>query len=228
LLGGRRSVGYTSAMASKKATKKAAHATERAAPKSTAKQAPTSTDKPTHAALIRGINVGGHNLLPMTVLHAFFTDAGCSSVQTYIQSGNVVFHASSALAAKLPKLLGAQLAKHLGRSVDVSLMLRDSAALARAIEDNPYPDAVAQPKTLHLGFLEQAPSQEQIARLNQQQSAIDQFTVRGKELYLFTPDGIGRSKLTNSFFAKLGTPCTMRNWNTVLKLHSMLTAGAEK
>ena len=214
-------------MASKKATKKAAHPAKRAAPKSSEKQAPASTEKPTHAALIRGINVGGHNLLPMTLLHAFFTDAGCRSVQTYIQSGNVVFHASPALAAKLPKLLGAQLGKHLGRSADVSVILRDSAALTRAIEHNPYPDAAAQPKTLHLGFLEQAPSHEQIARLNVQQSPSDQFTVRGKELYLFTPGGIGRSKLTMSFFAKLGTPCTMRNWNTVLKLHSMLTP-AEK
>ncbi|MDB4991633.1 MAG: hypothetical protein JWN04_6811 [Myxococcaceae bacterium] len=175
-----------------------------------------------YAALIRGINVGGHNALPMQTLRTLFVEAGCSDVRTYIQSGNVVFQASAKLASSLPKQLGAQIAKHLKREADVSVVVRSAQELDQVIADNPYPQAAEAPKTVHVGFLEQAPSADKVALLSPKQSSTDVFEVRGKQLYLFTPEGYGRSKLTMSFFAKLDTPCTMRNWNTVLKLHSML------
>lgn len=224
-------------MATKKSASKAA-AAKRKAP-AAARKVPAKKRKPpaaeapkkanaagkaNHAALIRGINVGGHNALPMSVLSGFFVEAGCTDVRTYIQSGNLVFHASASEALALPKRIGKAIAQYLKRDVDVSVVVRSTAELARAIADNPYPSATEAPKTLHVGFLEAAPSAANIARLNVNQSATDKFTVHGKQLYLHTPLGYGKSKLTMAFFAKLGTPCTMRNWNTVLKLQSMLTS----
>ncbi|MDB4971902.1 MAG: hypothetical protein JWN48_243 [Myxococcaceae bacterium] len=178
-----------------------------------------------HVALIRGINVGGHNPLPMKVLSALFVEAGCTEVRTYIQSGNVVFRASPELAAKLSAQLGGAIAKQLGRALDCAVMIRSARELAGVIETNPYPgEAASDPKCVHVGFLEQAPTAAKKALLDPKRSLTDRFEVHGKELYWHTPEGLGRSKLTTAFFAKLGSPCTLRNWNTVLKLQSMLDA----
>jgi uncharacterized protein (DUF1697 family) len=178
-----------------------------------------------YLALIRGINVGKDNALPMAQLSSLFIDAGCSDVRTYIQSGNVVFRAPDELASGLPTLIGAQLARQLGRQRDISVVLRSRDELAHAIACNPYADALADPKSVHLAFLEEAPSAARVARLDPQQSETDRFAVLGKHLYLHTPHGYGRGKLTMRFFAQLGTPCTLRNWNTVRRLEALLADG---
>jgi uncharacterized protein (DUF1697 family) len=168
----------------------------------------------THVALLRGINLAGKNRLPMKDLAAIFTDAGCGSVTTYIQSGNVVFEAKAALARLLPALVEKAIADTFGYHVPV--VTRTGAELRRIVGGNPFLRSGADPATLHVAFLDVAPGAARVKTLDPARSAPDAFTVRGRDIYLHCPNGFGRTKLTNAYFdSKLGTTSTVRNWNTV-------------
>jgi len=176
-----------------------------------------------HVALLRAINVAGRNILPMKDLVALFEAAGCADVRTYIQSGNVVYRAPAALAARLPQLLHARIEERFG--LDVPVVTRTARELARAARSNPYLLAGADAAACHLAFLAAKPSAAQIASLDPKRSPPDAFTVVGREIYLHCPKGLGGSKLTNQYFdAKLGTTSTVRNWRTVLTLLEMTAA----
>jgi uncharacterized protein (DUF1697 family) len=169
-------------------------------------------------ALMRGINVGGKNKLPMRDLAALFTEAGCAAVTTYIQSGNVVCRASRALARELPAVIEGAIHQRFG--LKVPLVLRSAAELAEIVRGNPFPGAAAD--TLHVAFLAAAPNPSQVAGLDPQRSPPDEFAVQGREIYLCFKNGVARSKLTNAYFdTKLATTTTVRNWRTVLKLLDM-------
>jgi uncharacterized protein (DUF1697 family) len=171
-----------------------------------------------HVALLRGINVGGKNMLPMTELARLFEAAGATSVETYIQSGNVVFRASKVegLVAKVE----AQIAKRFG--FEVPVVLRSAAELAAVVDRNPFLRAGVDADLLHVAFLAGAPDAKLAAALDPNRSPGDAFDVRGREIFLHLPGGVARSKLTNAWFdSKLGTTTTIRNWRTVLKLLEM-------
>ncbi len=177
----------------------------------------------THLALLRGINVGGNNLLPMKDLARMFEDAGCRDVRTYIQSGNVIFEAP-AEALGIGDKVAAAIAKRFGFRTPV--ILRTSQQLLKTIRENPFLPAVADQRWLHVYFLANRASASAIAGLDPNRSAPDVFHVLGQEIYLHLPNGMGRSKLTNAYFdSKLSTTCTARNWATVLKLSEMMLAG---
>lgn len=174
----------------------------------------------THVALLRGINVGGKNMLPMKDLVKMFRDAGCSNVRTYIQSGNVIFEAPAG-APGIGDKVSATIAKHFGFRIPV--ILRTSQQLLKTIRDNPFLPAVEDQRWLHVYFLADAPNAGAIAGLDPERSTPDVFHVRGQEIYLHLPNGMGRSKLTNAYFdSKLSTISTARNWATVLKLSEMM------
>jgi uncharacterized protein (DUF1697 family) len=174
----------------------------------------------THVALLRGINVGGNNPLPMKDLARLFSDAGCTNVRTYIQSGNVIFDAA-ADAPKVTSTVSAQIQKKFGYRIPV--ISRTAEQLIQTIESNPYLKSVADERWLHVYFLAGAPNAAAIASLDPTRSAPDAFHVLGQEIFLHLPNGMGRSKLTNAYFdAKLSTTCTARNWATVLKLAEMM------
>ena len=174
----------------------------------------------THVALLRGINVGGNNILPMKDLARMFADAGCSNVRTYIQSGNVVFE-KPAGGAKLGDAIAANIEKRFGFHVPV--ILRTQEQLRKTIRGNPYLAPDIDEKWLHVYFLAHPPNAGAIAALDANRSTPDRFHVLGQEIYLHLPNGMGRSKLTNAYFdSKLSTTCTARNWATVLKLAEMM------
>jgi uncharacterized protein (DUF1697 family) len=176
----------------------------------------------THVALLRGINVGGNNMLPMKELAQIFSDAGCTGVRTYIQSGNVIFDAPAG-APGICDGIKARIEKRYGYRVP--LILRTSAQLRKTIRDNPYLKAGADEKALHVYFLADSPTASAIAALDPGRSAPDVFHLRGQEIYLYLPNGMARTKLTNAYFdSKLSTVCTARNWATVLKLSEMMDA----
>ncbi len=176
-----------------------------------------------HIALLRGLNVGGANRLPMTALAAAFTDAGCTDVRTCIQSGNVLFTAPPAAADRLPALIAKSLADRHG--VKTPVILRTAAELADAIEHNPFLKAGADPATLHLAFLADAPSPKHAAALDPDRSPGDAFHLRKHDLYLHFPSGLARTKLTNAYLdSTLATTSTVRTWRTVLKLHELAAA----
>jgi uncharacterized protein (DUF1697 family) len=174
----------------------------------------------THVALLRGINVGGKNMLPMKDLAGMFDAAGCTDVRTYMQSGNVIFEAPAGAPGIADKIT-ANIEKRFGFRIPV--ILRTSRQLLKAIRDNPFLAAVEDQRWLHVYFLANAPNARAIAGLDPARSAPDAFHVRGQEIYLHLPNGMGRSKLTNAYFdAKLSTISTARNWATVLKLSEMM------
>lgn len=182
-----------------------------------ARTPPRSQSSARYVALLRGVNVGGRNRLPMADLAALFTTAGCRDVQTYIQSGNVVFAASPALVKKLPAQIGAALSDHLSHPVGV--VIRSGCELVRILRENPIGGPMVDPAHLHVAFLESTPSPARIASLDPARSPGDTFAVRGAEIYLHLPGGVARTRLTNAYFdARLGTTSTLRNWRTVQKL----------
>ncbi len=171
----------------------------------------------TYIALLRGINVGGKNKLPMKVLAELFRDAGCEHVQTYIQSGNVVSQAMPALASRIPALIAKAISESFGYRVPV--VTRTADELREIARDNPFLRSDADPKTLHVVFLMERPATDGVADLDPTRSTPDAFLVRGREIYLQCPGGMARTKLTNQYFdSRLGTTSTARNWRTVLKL----------
>ena len=170
-----------------------------------------------HVALLRGINVGGKNPLPMKDLTAMFVAAGCREVVTYIQSGNVVFEASAALATKVSAVIERAIATRHGHRVPV--VMRSAVELAAVARDNPFLSKGADPGTLHLAFLAETPAAAKLAALDPARSPPDAFVVQGRDIFLYLPGSVAKTKLSNAYFdAKLGTTSTVRNWRTVLKL----------
>lgn len=174
------------------------------------------------AALLRGINVGGKNSLPMKDLAALFVKAGCGKVTTYIQSGNVVFQADRVLAERLSGVVAGAILKNFG--IQVPVIIRSAPAMSKIAVGNPFLKSGSDIEALHVAFLTVSPSAAQVQSLDPERSPGDKFRVQGSEVYLYCPNGFGRSKLTNQYFdSKLKTTSTIRNWKTVLKLVDMLT-----
>ncbi|MGC2110271.1 MAG: DUF1697 domain-containing protein [Candidatus Korobacteraceae bacterium] len=178
---------------------------------------------PTCVGLLRGINVGGKHILPMKQLAEFFTQENCGNVRTYIQSGNVVFSASPATLAKLADRISKRIEQRFG--FPSPLILRRPEEIAQVVRDNPFLHAGLPEKTLHVYFLAGEPSTDAVKNLDPDRSAPDAYHVRGREIYLYLPNGMARTKLTSAYFdSKLSTVCTARNWATVLKLLEMTQA----
>jgi len=166
-----------------------------------------------YVALLRGINVGGNNKLPMKDLVSICEGAGCTDVVTYIQSGNVVFSSSKDVAKAIEAAINK---KH---KLSVPVVIRTDKELAAIVKSHPFDD---DEEHLHVMFLADAPSAAQVKALDPQRSPGDEYVVKGNEIFIRAPNGVGRSKLTTTYFdAKLKTVSTMRNWRTVLKLHEL-------
>ena len=177
----------------------------------------------TYVALLRGINVAGKNKLPMKDLVAIFERAGCGRVRTYIQSGNVVFDAPAPLAERLPSLVPAEIQRRAG--LRVPLVVRASGELLKVVRGNSFVGEGAAPRALHVLFLADEPGKKERDALDPRRALPDRFLVRGREVYLFCPNGLGRTKLTNAYFDRaLGTTSTGRNWRTVTTLAAMCEA----
>ncbi|HTX27350.1 MAG TPA: DUF1697 domain-containing protein [Streptosporangiaceae bacterium] len=182
-----------------------------------------------HVALLRGINVGGRNKVPMAELREVVASLGHTGVTTYIQSGNVLFSTEETDTAGLASALEAAITAKFGVNSPVVVLSRDE--LARILSDNPYagePD----PKLVHVVFLGAEPSAELLDRIRAAQSSAaaaggrDSITVIGKALYLHTPDGFGNSELSQVLFRIAGTgkhkvAATARNWSTSTTLLSL-------
>lgn len=166
--------------------------------------------------LLRGINVGGKNRLPMKELRAYMTSLQLYDVETYIQSGNAVFRAGEGVVAGLPTRLASTIEAHHGYSPQVLILSR--AEWRVAMDSNPFPEAEAEPETLHLFFLASTPHEPDLDLLRASQLPSERFQLTDEVFYLHAPDGIGRSKLASKIGRSLGVEMTARNWRTVVKL----------
>jgi uncharacterized protein (DUF1697 family) len=172
-----------------------------------------------YVALFRGINVGGRHALPMQDLRQIMASLGCANIKTYIQSGNVVFDAEAepdALAAGIRRQIGRQFGFE---PVTLILAADEFRAIAAA---NPYPDAVVEPRSLHVTFLAQEPPSPDLGALRELRAGGEAFTLGEGAFYLHAPGGIGRSRLAARVEACLGVGTTSRNWNTVAKLLALI------
>ncbi len=174
-------------------------------------------------ALLRGINVGGRNRLPMKELAAIFLDAGCAHVQTYIQSGNVIFRSEPSLEKQIPSVISAEILNRFGYTVPT--ITRTAQELAEIVRVNPFANASVDSAKLHVVFLADRPDTAAVELLDPHRSPGDEFAVLGSEVYLHCPDGFAGTRLSNSYFdSMLSTTSTTRNWRTTLKLLELAEA----
>lgn len=179
-----------------------------------------------YAALLRGINVGGRNRVPMPELKALFEKAGHEDVVTYIQSGNVVFRSRTADAATLAADLERRIETAFGPAVAV--VLRSPDELAEIAVGNPFLTAGSDTSKLYVVFLRSQPAPGALERLDAGRSPGDEFRLTGRDLYLRLPTGAGRTKLTLDYFERiLGVKGTARNWNTLLRLCALTGVSPE-
>lgn len=173
---------------------------------------------PKYIALLRGINVSGQKLIKMEDLRAIFSDMGFKNVQTYIQSGNVIFETPAQDANKLAVKIQKGLVKALG--YEVPTVVRTSEAFKNIVIQNTFARLKAPKGSKnYVAFLSAAPTTEQVDFLHSLNSAVDLFHVNGTELYLIIDETKGKSVFTNVFVEKkLKMYATTRNWNTVCKL----------
>jgi uncharacterized protein (DUF1697 family) len=163
-------------------------------------------------ALLRGINLGARNKIAMGDLRELFAGLGAEDVTTHVQSGNVVYAGAvdaSAIEARIKRDLG----------LEITVLVRSAAELDRVVKRNPFAKEASEPKQLHVTFLAEKAPASRVKELDPERSPGDEFSVAGREVYLYCPKGYGVSKLSNDYFEKkLGVPATTRNWNTVTKL----------
>src|SRR5215218_7256138 len=173
----------------------------------------------TYIALLRGINVGGTNVLPMKDLVSLLENIGSQNVKTHIQSGNAVFQSEEENASLLSNKIRATIKKSYG--FEPQVLLLEPEEIERAVESNPFPEAESEPKTLHVHFLASMPKNPDLDALKSIESERERFVLKDGVLYLHAPDGIGRSKLAANAEKLLGVPVTSRNWRTVRKIMDM-------
>lgn len=176
-----------------------------------------------YALLVRGINVGKGNTLPMADLRAMLEALGAAEVATYIQSGNAVL--SSALEPEeLTAAVEAALERRMGRPVATTV--RTQAELEAVVAANPFAEVADTPKFLCVTFLSAPPGAGALAALEAADFGDDRWQLSGREIYSWHPRGQGRSPLAEAI-QKLRLPgtTTTRNWNTVLRLRAMLGGG---
>ena len=167
-------------------------------------------------ALLRGINLGAHNRVPMPRLRELLGELGYEDVETVVQSGNIVL-SSSLKAADLEKTLQQQIAAEF--DVDTPVVVRTPAQLAKVVSENPLPDAVAAPKLFQVSFCTAKIGAAVARELESADLGDEQVAVRGREVYAFHANGIQKSPLVKLLTdKKLGVTATARNWNTVTKL----------
>lgn len=175
-----------------------------------------------YVALLRGVNVGGRHQVPMARLRELAEDLGYDDVATYVQSGNLVL-SSSAKADAVGAVLSEALQQEFGFTVDV--VMRSAAQIAAIINKDVLGDIADDDAKRAVGFLAGKPSPKAVKALDSDEFSPEQFAVVGSELYLWCPNGLGRSKLAAApWHRRLGVPLTVRNWRTVTKLLAMLDA----
>jgi uncharacterized protein (DUF1697 family) len=171
----------------------------------------------TYIALFRGINIGGHHLLPMKNLEGLFKGMGFQQVKTYIQSGNVVFKSTLIDKNNIAKEISSRILKYHGFAPAVLLL--EISELQDAINNNPF--KTTDGKALHFFFLESYSKHPDLEGMKAIKRESEQFRLHHKIFYLYAPEGVGHSKLALKVEKSLGVPVTGRNWNTVRELISL-------
>ncbi|WP_303919647.1 DUF1697 domain-containing protein [Draconibacterium sediminis] len=175
----------------------------------------------TYVAILRGINVSGKNKIKMDALKSSFSSLGFNQVQTYIQSGNVVFRYQEASSDNLEELINKQIRNDFG--FEVPVLVLEEKELANIVKNNPLAgDENREAQFLHVTFLKEHPANVNNEKITAHVKAGEQFAISDGAIYLYCPHGYGKTKLNNNFFeSQLKVSATTRNWKTTLKLLEM-------
>lgn len=175
----------------------------------------------TFISMLRGINVSGQKQIHMVDLRAAYEAIGLEKVRSYVQSGNILFSSTESDPARL----GAQIQEQIERSFGFTtpVIIREAAEFQKVLTNNPFLNAhQADPASLHVTFLSAGPSESALGAIKNPSKDGDEFVLAGGEVYVYCPNGYGRTKLNNTFFEKkLGVSATTRNWKTVNALYQM-------
>src|SRR5262245_428214 len=175
-----------------------------------------------HIGLLRGVNVGGNNMVAMRDLVELAGRLGLREARTLLQSGNLIFDGDGRSAADLERALEAATRRRF--DLEIAFMVRTAKEWQGVIGANPFPkDASTRPKFLMVMSLKDAPARAAVSALEAAITGPEVVHVTGRHAYFVYPDGVGNSRLTTALIEKkLGTRGTARNWNTVLKLAALI------
>jgi uncharacterized protein (DUF1697 family) len=173
-----------------------------------------------YLSILRGINLGAHNKILMADLKKLYEKLHYTNVNTYIQSGNVLFESSRTnnIARTIEKEI------HAAYGFEVPVLVKTADELKKAVASNPFliERNIALDK-LHLTFLEESPSAAALKLIGSTTSSEDRFIIQKDIVYLYCPGGYGNTKLSNTFFEKkLGVKATTRNWKTCNELIKLI------
>jgi uncharacterized protein (DUF1697 family) len=165
----------------------------------------------TYISLLRGINVSGQKKILMKDLAALYATLGFTNINTYLQSGNVVFQCDDTEKAAISIKIQQKIHEKYG--FEVPTLILDVATLQNAIKNNPFTDNTDQ---LYLTFLADIPTQTNQKKIQADAYLPDKYEIIGHIIYILCPNGYGNTKLSNNFFEnKLKVTATTRNWKTV-------------
>jgi uncharacterized protein (DUF1697 family) len=175
----------------------------------------------TYIALLRGINIGGHNKVAMADLRTLVSKLGFVDVQSLLQSGNLVFRGGARSTAQIERLLEAELTKRF--ALEVVFFVRTAEEWGTLVARNPLrEEAERDPSHFVAALFKEAPSAAKVKELTAAITGPEVVRAKGREAYIVYPEDIGHSRLTTALIErKLGTRVTARNWNTVLKLQAL-------
>jgi uncharacterized protein (DUF1697 family) len=171
---------------------------------------------PVNICLLRGVNMAGHNKIRMTDLEKMFRDLGFSDAETFIQSGNIIFTSDGEISTvELTVKIESEIRKRFG--FEISALLRLTGEMERVTLSNPFVTLQDfDPTRSAVIFLDEEPAKKNLKKLENEDYPPDKFEVIGREIFIYCPNGFGRTKLyTNFFEKKIGVTGTARNWNTV-------------
>ena len=174
-------------------------------------------------ALLRGINVSGQKKIKMSELKILFENLGFQNVETYIQSGNVIFSFKEKSTTKIAnKISSVKKSKY---NFDVQVIILTPMEIDLALRNNPFIKKRKEIDGLYVTFLSAEPLVENINKLNDMSFQTEEYFINKKIIYLFLPNGAGKAKLNNNFIEnKLKVICTTRNWNTVTTLSKLVNS----
>lgn len=175
----------------------------------------------TYISILRGINVSGQKSIRMKSLKELYEKLGFEEVKTYVQSGNIVFRSSELNAERLEEKISRQIIKEFGFEVPVMVMSMEQ--LKKIISNNPLSkDPRKEPAYLHVTFLASAPPEVRMNMIENKKSEGEAIEVSGKAVYLYCPNGYGKTKLSNNFLESiLQVTATTRNWKTTQQLYKI-------
>ena len=172
----------------------------------------------TYISILRGINVGGSNVIKMNSLKEMCEGLGLISVRTYIQSGNVVFQVNDSTCEEIERSISEEILKRYGFFVPV--LVREYSELKTILSRNPFlKEMGGDISHLHITFLSNSPGILFFQILKNNSYLPDQYSINDRTIYLLCPNGYGKTKLTNNFFEnKSGERATTRNLKTIMEL----------